>query len=94
MLPEHITSLPIKLRPFALEDAPRVQLLAGDLAVAETTALIPHPYPGGLAEEWIGTHQRERALFAAAGITPGAWYRRHRKGMAALLRRGEAAILN
>jgi len=37
-----------------------------------------------------GTHQRERALFAAAGITPGAWYRRHRMGMAALLRRAEA----
>lgn len=60
MLPERITSLPITLRPFTLDDAPRVQLLAGDFAVAETTALIPHPYGSGMAEEWIGTHQRDR----------------------------------
>ncbi len=60
MLPEHVTSVPVKLRPFALDDAPRVQLLAGDIAVAETTALIPHPYRGGMAEAWIDTHQRER----------------------------------
>ena len=60
MLPEHVTSLPIKLRPFALEDAPRVRLLAGDFAVAETTALIPHPYGSGMAEEWIATHQAQR----------------------------------
>ena len=60
MLPERITSLPIKLRPFTLDDAPRVQLLAGDFAVSETTALIPHPYCSGMAEEWIGAHQRER----------------------------------
>ena len=60
MLPERITSLPIRLRPFTPGDAPRVQLLAGDLSVAETTALIPHPYCSGMAEEWIGTHQGER----------------------------------
>ncbi|TMG98763.1 MAG: GNAT family N-acetyltransferase [Betaproteobacteria bacterium] len=71
MLPEHVTSLPIKLRPFALEDAPRVQLLAGDFAVAETTALIPHPYPNGMAEEWIATHQaqRDRGIAFVYGIT-------------------------
>ncbi len=60
MLPERITSLPIRLRLFTLNDAPRVQLLAGDFAVAETTALVPHPYRSGMAEEWISTHQRER----------------------------------
>jgi ribosomal-protein-alanine N-acetyltransferase len=60
LLPERITSLPVTLRPFTLDDAPRVQLLAGDFAVAETTALIPHPYRDGMAEQWIGTHQRER----------------------------------
>lgn len=60
MLPERVTSLPVRLRPFALADAPRVQLLAGDPAVAETTALIPHPYRNGMAEEWIATHQQER----------------------------------
>ena len=64
MLPERVTSLPITLRPFTPDDAPRVQLLAGDYAVAETTALIPHPYRSGMAEEWIATHEagRERGI--------------------------------
>ena len=45
------------LRPFTLADAPDVQRLAGDRAIAETTLNIPHPYPAGGAEEWISTHQ-------------------------------------
>ena len=53
LLPERITSSPVVLRPFALADASRVQLLVGDRLVAETTALIPHPYEDGMAQAWI-----------------------------------------
>jgi ribosomal-protein-alanine N-acetyltransferase len=43
------------LRPLALGDAPTVERLAGEKDVASTTRLIPHPYPPGMAEHWIGT---------------------------------------
>ena len=41
------------LRAFALADAPQVQRLVADRAIAAGTLTIPHPYPEGAAEEWI-----------------------------------------
>lgn len=45
------------LRPFRMSDAPDVQRLAGERAIADTTLNVPHPYQDGMAEQWIATHQ-------------------------------------
>jgi ribosomal-protein-alanine N-acetyltransferase len=41
------------LRPPVPEDASAIQQYVSDRRIAETTALIPHPYPEGGALEWI-----------------------------------------
>ena len=45
------------LRPFDLSDSKRVQELAGDIKIAETTLNVPYPYEDGMAESWIATHE-------------------------------------
>jgi RimJ/RimL family protein N-acetyltransferase len=62
MLPESVFAWPVMMRHFNIADAPRVQELAGDRAVSDTTAVIPHPYPDGMAEEWIDKLPAQRAL--------------------------------
>ena len=44
---------------FLPEDAPDLQRLAGDRAIADTTLSIPHPYTLDHALAWIGTQRRE-----------------------------------
>ncbi len=53
-LPVRVASHPVVLRTLALSDAPRVTELCGDRAVAQMTALVPHPYLPEMAESWIG----------------------------------------
>lgn len=61
-----LTTARLTLRPFTLADAPHVQKLAGEKAIAATTYALPHPYEDGMAEEWIKTHHA--AFEAMTGV--------------------------
>ena len=54
-----------------LDDAAYVKRLVNDPDIARDTLLIPHPYPDGLAAEWIATHEEkfERNENIVFGIT-------------------------
>src|SRR5262245_48033944 len=52
-MPDILQTNRLRLRRFEKEDAPVVQRLAGAFEVADTTLLIPHPYPDGAAEGFI-----------------------------------------
>jgi ribosomal-protein-alanine N-acetyltransferase len=56
------------LRPFTLADAATVYELAGERAIAATTLTLPHPYPKGLATEWIRTHANAFAQGTAVNL--------------------------
>jgi RimJ/RimL family protein N-acetyltransferase len=49
-------TLRLSLRPFVAADAPEVRRLAGDARIAEFATAVPHPYPEGVAEQWIAGH--------------------------------------
>ena len=61
MIAFSITTDRLVLRPFTLDDAPRVKELAGAWDVASVCGSVPHPYPHGEAERWIGLHDVRRA---------------------------------
>lgn len=80
----------LRLRAFASSDAAAVTALAGDAEVSRYLLHVPHPYPAGLADEWIATHRDTwtkgqgatwaitRALDGVViGTTSLRWVRRH-----------------
>ncbi|KAJ4459942.1 putative GNAT family N-acetyltransferase [Paratrimastix pyriformis] len=59
VIPYSIPSLTTErliLDAMTMADSDEVERLAGDEAVARTTASIPHPYPPGASRPWIATH--------------------------------------
>ena len=54
------------LRPFRLDDSESVESMASDKKIAEGMLDMPHPYPKGAAEEWIGTHKAQFDTLSAA----------------------------
>lgn len=64
--PPTLTTARLLLRPFTADDAPAVQAHLRERDVADTTAMIPHPYPEGGAAAWIGTHEARHDAGEAA----------------------------
>ena len=56
-----LTTERLILRPLRLDDAAAVERHCGNPKVARMTAAIPHPYPPGLAADWISGFGTEDA---------------------------------
>jgi RimJ/RimL family protein N-acetyltransferase len=54
-----LTTERLILRPMTAADASELHRLVNDPEIARNTLMIPHPYPEGLAEEWIATHDEK-----------------------------------
>jgi [ribosomal protein S5]-alanine N-acetyltransferase len=54
-----LTTERLVLRPLTPKDAGAIERLAGAVEVADTTLLIPHPYPAGAAEQFIACARAE-----------------------------------
>jgi RimJ/RimL family protein N-acetyltransferase len=77
-----MTTLRLLLRPFVLTDAPGVQTLAGDKAIASTTLNIPHPYENSVAEKWIASQAKNFA--AGSSVTFAVSHRKDKMLMGAI----------
>ena len=68
-----LTTDRLTLRPLARDDAPVIQRECGNWNVARMTSRIPHPYPDGLAGDWIAEQGGKRAAGTAFnfGIVQG-----------------------
>ncbi|MEM7602782.1 MAG: GNAT family protein [Verrucomicrobiota bacterium] len=45
------------MRPFEMKDATQISELINDIRVAQNLSRVPHPYPEGEAERWIGRQE-------------------------------------
>jgi ribosomal-protein-alanine N-acetyltransferase len=61
-VPAPLETARLLLRPLEPSDATRIHELAGTREIADTTLLIPHPYPPGAAESFIARARESGAL--------------------------------
>ena len=61
LTPQRLTTERLTLRPLRLDDAAAIERHCGNPKVARMTAAIPHPYPQGLATDWISGFRTDDA---------------------------------
>jgi len=71
LLQDPITTDRLVLRGFTPADSADLCRFAGDRAIADTTAAIPHPYEPHMADEWIACHEelRQRGVSLTWAVT-------------------------